>query len=78
MRSMGLRTTAQIEEEYTAVRAAYLRALEAQEYTVGGAVQRSVKRAEVDRLREQMEKLEREYKRATGGGIKIFGVVPSV
>lgn len=78
MRSMGLRTAADIHTEYTAVRAAYLRALEAEKYSIGGAVSRSVERPEVDRLRAEMKELEREYNRVTGGGIKIIGVVPSL
>jgi hypothetical protein len=78
MPSMGLRTAADIEAEYTAVRAAYLKAIEAESYTVGAGVSRSVTRPKSESLREQMLSLEREYKRISGGGIKIFGVVPSV
>lgn len=78
MRRMGLRTAEDIQAEYTAVRAAYLKSLNAESYTVGSGTQRSVTRAKSTELKEQMHQLEREYNRLTNGGIKIFGVTPCV
>lgn len=78
MRSMGLRTVADIEAEYTAVRAAYLKALEAESYTVGSGVSRSVQRPKSDILREQMLALEKEHNRKSGGGMRMFTVTPSL
>lgn len=73
----SLRTAAQVQAEYDAVRAAYLRAVEAESYARSdGDQSRSVGRASVDRLRTEMEKLEREYQALTSGGIRIRPATP--
>lgn len=73
----SLRTAADVQAEYNAVRAAYLRALEAESYSRSDSDQsRSVQRAAAADLREQMLKLEREYDSLTGGGITMRGAVP--
>jgi len=74
---MSLRTSAQIQEEYDAVRVAYLKALGAESYSISsGAGSRSLSRSRVKELREQMEKLEREYQDITNEGIKIVAITP--
>jgi hypothetical protein len=71
----GLRTASHIEAEYTAVREAYLRALQAESYSQSdGGEQRSAARAKVKELREQMEKLDAEYQALNRGGIQVRGV----
>jgi len=67
------RTIAQAEEEYTAVRAAYLKALNAESYGVGG---RSVSRPRSSDLRKQMDQLAEEIARLEGSGIKVVAVTP--
>lgn len=75
---MGLRTLAQIEAEYNAVRAAYLKALEAESYTIGdGGMSRSVQLSRSGELYKQMKALEAEHNRKSGGGLKVFSVTPS-
>lgn len=75
---MGLRTAEHIQADYEAARAAYQKALEAESYSVGAGAGRSVTRSKSESLLRQMQDLEREYARKTGGGMRIFGVVPSV
>lgn len=73
----SLRTAAEVSAEYTAVRAAYLRALEAEAYSRSDSGQsRSVTRTSSAELRIQMLALEREYNSMTGGGISVRGAVP--
>lgn len=67
------RTLAQVEEEYTAVRAAYLKTLQAESYGVSG---RSVSRPRSTDLRKQMDQLAEEIARFEGSGIKIVAVTP--
>ena len=74
---MSLRTSAQVQEEYDAVRAAYLKAVSAESYSISsGSGSRSLQRSRVKDLREQMEKLEREYQDLTNEGIKVVAVTP--
>lgn len=70
---MGLlRTREDIESEYTAVRAAYLRSLEAQEYRRSDGVDHvEVQRASPRMLRIQMLELEAELARSVRGGISV-------
>jgi hypothetical protein len=67
------RTLAEAEEEYTAVREAYLKALKAESYGTGGV---SLNRPSIDRLRKEMEKLAQEVERLTDGGIKVIASTP--
>jgi len=67
------RTLAEAQEEYTAVRAAYLKALKAESYGTGGI---SVSRPNVDRLRKEMDRLAEEIDRFTNGGIKVTAITP--
>jgi hypothetical protein len=67
------RTKAEVEEEYTAVRAAYLKALKAESYGAEGI---SLSRPRVDVLREEMNKLAEELDRFTNGGIKVTAITP--
>lgn len=64
----GLRTAADVQAEYTAVRAAYLKALKAESYGEGG---RNVQRPRAESLRKQMLELESEYKRLSRGGMRV-------
>lgn len=74
---MSLRTATQIEEEYTAVRTAYLKALKAQSYTIGSSGgQRQIERPNVNTLLKQMKELEAEYTQVTGYGIVVKGATP--
>ena len=67
------RTLAEAQEEYTAVREAYLKALKAESYGTGGI---NVSRPSIDRLRKEMEKLAHEVERLTDGGIKVIAATP--
>lgn len=67
------RTLAEAEEEYTAARNAYLKALKAESYGTGGV---NVSRPSIDRLRKEMEKLAHEVERLTDGGIKVIAGTP--
>jgi len=67
------RTLAQAEEEYTAIRVAYLKALQAESYGVSG---RSVSRPRSTDLRKQMDQLAEEIARFEGSGIKVVAVTP--
>lgn len=67
------RTLAQAEEEYTAVRAAYLKALNAESYGVSGV---SVSRPRSDSLRKQMDQLAEEIYRLSNGGIRVVAITP--
>ncbi len=67
------RTLAQAQEEYTAVRAAYLKALKMESYGVGG---RTVSRPRSTDLRKQMDQLAAEIDRMTNGGIRVTAITP--
>lgn len=74
---MSIRTLEQIQADYTAVRAAWLRALEAESYSrSAGDASRSVSRAKAEELHRQMVALEAEYNRRSRGGIRIMGARP--
>lgn len=73
------RTQAQVEAEYTAARAAYLKALDAEALSVSHAVGgHSITRAGIDTLRNHMLALERElYDIAQAKPkIRVRGVTP--
>lgn len=73
------RTLAQAEEEYTAVRTAYLKALEAESYSVSsGAGSRSLARPRSESLRKQLDQLAEEVRRLGGTypGITVTGGTP--
>lgn len=67
------RTIAEAQEEYTAVRDAYLKALKAESYGISG---RSLSRPRAADLKKQMNELAREIERLEHGGIKIVAVTP--
>lgn len=67
------RTLAQAEEEYTAVRAAYLKALKAESYGISGV---SISRPRSGDLRKQMDQLGEEINRFTNGGIRVTAITP--
>lgn len=71
------RTLAEAQAEYTAVRAAYLKALNAESYSHssgGGSI--SVSRARITELRNEMKLLSEEISRFEGSGIKVVAVTP--
>ena len=65
---MAGRTAADALSDYTAVRAAWLKSLNAESYTVPG---RSVGRSKSDALYKQMMTLDAEYKRLSRGGMRV-------
>ena len=67
------RTLAEAQEEYTAVRNAYLKALDAESYGISG---RSLSRPRAADLRKQMDQLAQEIERLDHGGIKVTAVTP--
>lgn len=74
---MTLRTAADIQAEYTAVRAAYLRSLsQSQGSTSTGSGSVSFTRPSPDVLRAQMLALAAELRQLNAGGIVIVGGVP--
>lgn len=71
------RTLAEAEAEYTAVRTAYLKALNAETYSQssgGGSI--SVSRAKIRELRTEMNILAEEIARFEGSGIKVVAITP--
>jgi hypothetical protein len=71
------RTLAEAQAEYTAVRAAYLKALTAESYSHssgGGSI--SVSRARIKELRDEMNILSEEIARFEGSGIKVVAITP--
>lgn len=71
------RTVAQAQEEYDAVRAAYLKALKAESYSQStGAGATSLTRTSSGELRRQMLELEKEIGTLSRGGISVRGVTP--
>ena len=71
------RTLAEAQEEYTAVRAAYLKALSAESYSIsqaGGS--RALSRSRTESLRKQMDQLAEEIARFQGSGLKVVAVTP--
>jgi hypothetical protein len=69
----GLRTAAQIQEEYDAVRTAYLAAVGRKSYTIKD---RQMQAQEIDKLAFELQRLSAEYTRISGGGITIKGATP--
>ncbi len=67
------RTLAEVQEEYTLARDAWKKAVKAQSYGVGGT---SVARPDIEKLREQMDRLAVELARFNAGGIIPKGVTP--
>ena len=71
------RTVAQAQEEYDAVRTAYLKALKGESYSVStGAGSRSLSRPSAETLRTQMLELEAEIGRLSRSGMRVRGVTP--
>lgn len=70
---MAGRTLAEIEEEYSAVRTAYLKALQSRRVNVDGI---AIERDQTESLRQQMLSLDAEIKRLSRGGIRIRGGTP--
>ena len=67
------RTLAEAQEEYTATRAAYLKALKAESYGVSGV---SVSRPRSADLRKQIDQLAEEIFRLSNGGIRVVAITP--
>ncbi|MHB8109774.1 MAG: hypothetical protein ACYDHW_07050 [Syntrophorhabdaceae bacterium] len=72
---MSGRTLADAEADYTAVHAAYLKALQSEEYRTGGG--NSNRRSKSEELYRQMMALDAEIKRLSRGGMRIRGGTPS-
>ncbi len=70
---MAGRTLADAQADYTAVHAAYLKALEAEAV---GLDQKSIRRPRSQELYEQMKQLDAEIKRLSRGGMRIRGGTP--
>jgi hypothetical protein len=71
---MAGRTLADAQADYDAVRAAYLKAIEAESVGMGD---RNIRRPRSQELYEQMMRLDAELKRLSRGGIRIRGGTPS-
>lgn len=67
------RTLAEAQAEYTAVRAAYFKALKAESYGVSGV---SVSRPRSEVLRKQVDQLAEEMYRLSNGGIRVVAITP--
>jgi len=67
------RTLIEVQEEYDAVRASYLKAVKAESYGISG---RSVSRPRSEDLRKQMDQLAVEIERIKAGGIIPRGITP--
>ena len=67
------RTLAEAQAEYTAVRAAYLKALKAESYGVSGV---SISRPRSADLRKQIDQLAEEIFRLSNGGIRVVAITP--
>ena len=73
----SLRSAEAVASEYEAVRASYLRALNAQGYTDTTATgTRQVQRADLERLKQHMQVLDAEYRALTGEGVTVSRVRP--
>ncbi len=72
------RTLAEAQDEYMKVRAAYLKALEAESQTIStGPGTRTVSRSRSESLKKQMHELAEEIFRLSNGGIRVVGVTPT-
>jgi hypothetical protein len=71
--SIMARTLAQVQEEYTAVREAYLKALRMESYGIGG---RNVSRPRAADLRKQVDQLAEEIFRLSNGGVRVIAITP--
>lgn len=78
MRSMGLRTAAQIEADYNAVHTAWMTAVGRKSYTIASGVSRTKVEQEIQSLYDQMMALAQEYDSKSRGGFKMFTVTPSL
>lgn len=70
----SLRTAADIQAEYTAARAAYLNAVDSASYSIGT---RSKQNQDIEKLHNEMNRLEAEYQKITNGGISVTGITPT-
>jgi hypothetical protein len=68
------RTLLDAQADYTAVHAAYLKALLSEEYESGG---RRNRRSKSQELYAQMKELDAEVKLLSRGGIRIRGLTPT-
>ena len=75
---MSLRTTADIQEEYNIVRAAYLKAVQAEKLDHStGTTSRSLERTNSSELKTQMTELASEYNRLSrGSSMKSYNLIP--
>ncbi len=72
------RTLPEAQEEYTKVRTAYLKAVEAESYTIASeGATRTVSRTRSESLKKQMNELAEEIFRLSNGGIRVVGVTPT-
>jgi hypothetical protein len=71
---MAGRTLSDVQADYTAVRAAWLKSLQSEEYKTGGG--NSNRRSKSEELYKQMMTLDAEVKRLSRGGIRIRGGTP--
>ena len=76
---MGLRSAADVLEEYNTVRAAYLKAVDNQQYSIGsGSSNRMKINQNIDSLYNQMLKLSSEYAKLSGTtGIAMKFITPT-
>ncbi len=74
---MGLRSAADVLEEYNTVRTSYLAAVKAEKLGYSsGTTTRSIERSSSTELKEQMNALAKEYDSLSLGRIKSFNAVP--
>lgn len=71
---MAGRTLSDAQADYTAVRVAWLKSLQSEEYKTGGG--NSNRRSKSEELYKQMMTLDAEIKRLSRGGIRIRGATP--
>lgn len=70
---MAGRTLADAQADYTAVHAAYLKALASEEYRTDHG---SNRRSKSEELYKQLKELDAEVKRLSRGGMRIRGATP--
>lgn len=73
----GLRTAADVVADYAKVCVAYDKALNGESVSISdGGGSTSVSRARVADLAAEKSRLDAEYRRITGGGLRVRGVTP--
>jgi hypothetical protein len=76
---MGLRTAADVQEEYNILRAAWLKAVEAEklEHSTLGGTSRRLERSTSESLKKQMKELSDEHSRLSrGSSMKSYNLIP--